>query len=171
MLDVGCNAGFFAVEAKRRGAARVLGVDAQRHHVRQACFVRRALGLEIEFRRLSVYDLSRPQGVGQFDITLALGLLYHCKHLVQALENLYDVTRDSHHETAIYPPRSRSNGRRYLGLITPMSRVGARHTCWLISRIRGVKRSRLQLVLAEHGEHDGAAKNVGFKEIERALSR
>ncbi len=31
VLDVGCNAGFYAVEAKRRNAGRVLGVDAQRH--------------------------------------------------------------------------------------------------------------------------------------------
>src|SRR5436309_596182 len=34
VLDVGCNAGFYAVEAKRRGARRVLGVDGQRQHVR-----------------------------------------------------------------------------------------------------------------------------------------
>lgn len=93
VLDVGCNAGFYAVEAKRRGAARVLGVDAQRHHVLQAGFVRDALGLELDFRRLSVYDLS-PRTVGEFDVTLALGLIYHCKHLVLALENLWRVTRD-----------------------------------------------------------------------------
>ena len=91
VLDVGCNAGFYAVEAKRRGAARVLGVDSQRHQVRQASFVARALGLPIEFRRMSVYDLS-PETVGIFDVTLALGLVYHLKHLVQGLERLYSVT-------------------------------------------------------------------------------
>lgn len=103
VLDVGCNAGFYAIEAKRRGAARVLGVDAQRHHVRQALFVRRVLGLNIEYRRMSVYDLTRSS-VGVFDITLALGLIYHCKHLVLALERLYDVTRELLIiETAIQP--------------------------------------------------------------------
>ncbi|HEX6625447.1 MAG TPA: DUF1698 domain-containing protein, partial [Pyrinomonadaceae bacterium] len=86
VLDVGCNAGFYAFEAKRRGAARVLGVDGQRQHVRQALFVRKALGMEgVEFRRMNVYELTR-RNVGQFDITLALGLVYHCKHLVLALE-------------------------------------------------------------------------------------
>src|SRR3954447_16247358 len=64
VLDVGCNAGFYAVEAKRRNAARVVGVDSQRAQVRQALFVRRALGLDLEIRRLSVYDLS-PQTVGR----------------------------------------------------------------------------------------------------------
>ena len=91
VLDVGCNAGFYSVEAMRRGAARVLGVDAQRHEVRQASFVARALGLPMEFRRMSVYDLS-PETVGVFDVTLALGLVYHLKHLVHGLERLHSVT-------------------------------------------------------------------------------
>jgi tRNA (mo5U34)-methyltransferase len=103
VLDVGCNAGFYSIEAKRRGAARVLGVDAQRPLINQALFVRRALSLDIEYRRMSVYDLSRSS-VGQFDITLALGLIYHCKHLVLALEKLFEVTKELLIiETAILP--------------------------------------------------------------------
>ena len=104
VLDVGCNGGFYCVEAKRRGAGRVLGVDGQRQHVRQALFVRKVLGLDLEFRRFSVYDL-QPATVGRFDITLALGLVYHLKHLVLALERLYDVTNETLLvETAIIPP-------------------------------------------------------------------
>jgi tRNA (mo5U34)-methyltransferase len=104
LLDVGCNGGFYCVEAKRRGAHRVLGVDGQRQHVRQALFVRKVLGLDLEFRRFSVYDLD-PATVGIFDITLALGLVYHLKHLVLALERLYDVTKELLIvETAIIPP-------------------------------------------------------------------
>ena len=104
LLDVGCNGGFYCVEAKRRGARRVLGVDGQRQHVRQALFVRKVLGLDLEFRRFSVYDLD-PATVGVFDITLALGLVYHLKHLVLALERLYEVTRELLIvETAIIPP-------------------------------------------------------------------
>lgn len=104
VLDVGCNGGFYSVEVKRRGAGRVLGVDGQRQHVRQALFVRKVLGLELEFRRLSVYDL-RPGTIGRFDITLALGLVYHLKHLVFALERLYEVTNELLIiESAIVPP-------------------------------------------------------------------
>ena len=104
VLDVGCNGGFYCVEAKRRGAHRVLGVDAQRQHVRQALFVRKVLGLDLEFRRFSVYDLD-PATIGIFDITLALGLVYHLKHLVLALERLYGVTKELLIvETAIIPP-------------------------------------------------------------------
>ena len=104
VLDVGCNAGFYAFEAKRRGALRVLGVDGQRQHVRQGLFVREVLGLDVEFRRLNVYELT-PRTVGKFDITLALGLLYHLKHPILALENLYQVTNELLIiETAILPP-------------------------------------------------------------------
>ncbi|MCA1850213.1 MAG: hypothetical protein LC672_03940, partial [Acidobacteria bacterium] len=79
-------------------------VDAQRHQIRQALFVRRVLGLDIEYKRMSVYDLS-PRATGRFDITLALGLIYHCKHLVLALERLFQVTKELLIiETAILPP-------------------------------------------------------------------
>jgi tRNA (mo5U34)-methyltransferase len=103
VLDVGCNAGFYSFEAKRRGARRVLGVDGQRQHVRQGLFVRKVLGLDVEFRRLNVYELT-PRNLGQFDITLALGLLYHLKHPILALENLYQLTKELLViETAIMP--------------------------------------------------------------------
>jgi tRNA (mo5U34)-methyltransferase len=105
VLDVGCNAGFYSFEAKRRGAKRVLGVDGQRQHVRQGLFVRKVLGLDVEFRRLNAYELG-SRIVGQFDITLALGLLYHLKHPVLALENLYRVTKELLViETAVMPAK------------------------------------------------------------------
>jgi tRNA (mo5U34)-methyltransferase len=113
VLDVGCNAGFYAVELKRRGAARVVGVDSQRSLVRQAEFVRDVLGLDIEYARASVYDLD-PRASGQFDVVLALGLIYHCKHLVLALERLFAVTRELLVlETAVYPPKKSPGSFEY----------------------------------------------------------
>jgi tRNA (mo5U34)-methyltransferase len=93
VLDIGCNAGFFSIEAKRRNAARVLGIDAQRHEIMQAQFVKRVLGLDIEYQQMNIYDVS-PATVGTFDVTLALGLLYHCKHLLLAIETLFAVTNE-----------------------------------------------------------------------------
>ena len=93
VLDVGCNGGFYALEAKRRNAGRVLGIDSQRLPIRQARFAARVLGLDIEYERMSVYDVSL-QRTGKFDITLALGLIYHCKHPLLALERLFQVTSD-----------------------------------------------------------------------------
>jgi tRNA (mo5U34)-methyltransferase len=93
VLDIGCNAGFFSVEAKRRHADRVLGIDAQRHEIMQAEFVKRVLHLDIEYQQMSIYDVS-PATIGTFDVTLALGLLYHCKHLLLAMETLFAVTNE-----------------------------------------------------------------------------
>jgi tRNA (mo5U34)-methyltransferase len=108
VTDVGCYAGFYALEAKRQGPARVVGIDAQRFVIQQALFVGQVLSRGIEFRRMSVYDL-KPRTVGRYDITLALGLIYHCKHLTQALENLGQVTKDLLIiETAVYSPGERT---------------------------------------------------------------
>src|SRR4030095_11389208 len=98
---------------KRRGAERVLGIDSQRELVRQANFVRRVLDLDIDYRRMSVYDLD-PRELGQFDLTLALGLIYHCKHLVLALERLFAITRELLViETAVYPPEKAPESFEY----------------------------------------------------------
>ena len=90
VLDIGCNGGFYALEANKRGA-EVLGVDARRFHVRQASFAAHALGLHnIRFSRRSLYELD-PATDGTYDIVLALGLIYHLKHLVSGMEILYDM--------------------------------------------------------------------------------
>ena len=58
VLDIGCNAGFYALEMKRRGAQRVLGIDFDKDYLAQARFAAEVSGLEIEFRELSVYDVA-----------------------------------------------------------------------------------------------------------------
>src|SRR5262245_38674257 len=36
VLDIGCNAGFYCLELKKRGAGRVLGVDVDERYLTQA---------------------------------------------------------------------------------------------------------------------------------------
>jgi tRNA (mo5U34)-methyltransferase len=168
VLDVGCNAGFFSFEAARRGASRVVGVDAQRHHVRQALFVRRALGLPAEFRRLSVYDLD-PRGVGRFDVTLALGLVYHLKHLVLALENLYRVTRELLVvESAIYPARERRGlfGRGSEDAAPDSARGLPVHLLAYVENAPGAKEAVYNWFLPSAGALVALLKNVGFESVE-----
>src|SRR4051812_45956312 len=38
VLDIGCNAGFFSIEMKRRGAERVVGIDFDERYLAQARF-------------------------------------------------------------------------------------------------------------------------------------
>ena len=84
VLDIGCNAGFYSMEMKRRGAARVLGIDSDEDYLRQACFAAEVKGLDIEFRNLSVYDVG---ALGEkFDIVILMGVLYHLRHPLLALD-------------------------------------------------------------------------------------
>jgi tRNA (mo5U34)-methyltransferase len=93
VLDIGCNGGFYSIEMKRRGADRVLGIDHDEDYLRQARFAARVSGFDIEFRRVSVYDAGR---IGEkFDLVLFLGVLYHLRHPLLALDLLHEhVTRD-----------------------------------------------------------------------------
>jgi tRNA (mo5U34)-methyltransferase len=93
VLDIGCNAGFYSMEMKRRGAARVLGVDTDEDYLNQARFAAEVSGLDIEFRRLSVYEAA---SIGErFDIVLFMGVFYHLRHPLLALDLIHEyLTRD-----------------------------------------------------------------------------
>jgi len=84
-LDVGCNAGFYSFELARRGA-KVLGVDADERYLRQARWARAQLGLDdrVELRRMQVYDLLSLRE--RFDLVLFLGVLYHLRYPLLALD-------------------------------------------------------------------------------------
>ena len=93
MLDIGCNAGFYSFEMKRRGAARVLGIDFDDYYLNQARFAAQVLALDVEFRRMSVYDVGALRE--RFDVVLFLGLIYHLRHPLLALDLIHeDVARD-----------------------------------------------------------------------------
>ena len=85
VLDIGCNAGFYSIEMKRRGASRVLAVDSDERYLAQARFASETLGQGgIEFRKLDVYDVG---AIGeQFDLVIFMGVLYHLRHPLLALD-------------------------------------------------------------------------------------
>src|SRR5204863_4430403 len=88
VLDIGCNGGFYSIEMKRRGADRVLGIDWDEDYLAQARYAARVLGADIEFRRLSVYDVG---ALGErFDYVLFMGVLYHLRHPLLALDLLHE---------------------------------------------------------------------------------
>jgi tRNA (mo5U34)-methyltransferase len=91
VLDVGCNAGYYCVEMKKRGAGRVLGIDLDDRYLAQANFVRDTLKLDIEFQKLCVYDVD--QIAGQFDYVLLLGVFYHLRYPLLALDKVVKKVR------------------------------------------------------------------------------
>jgi tRNA (mo5U34)-methyltransferase len=97
VLDVGAWDGFFSFEAERRGARRVLATDSfcwgQGGWGTKAGFefARRALGSRVEDRTIDPLDLN-PETVGTFDLVLFIGVLYHMRHPLLALERIASVT-------------------------------------------------------------------------------
>ncbi|MEN3337193.1 MAG: tRNA (mo5U34)-methyltransferase [Acidobacteriota bacterium] len=88
VLDIGCNAGFYSIEMKRRGASRVLGLDTDPRYLAQARFAAEIQGVDIEFRQMSVYEL--PTLGERFDLVLFMGVLYHLRHPLLALDILHE---------------------------------------------------------------------------------
>jgi tRNA (mo5U34)-methyltransferase len=93
VLDIGCNGGFYAIEMKRRGADRVVGIDEDATYLAQARFAAEITGMDIELKQLSVYDVAV---LGEtFDLVLFLGVLYHLRHPLLALDLIHEhVARD-----------------------------------------------------------------------------
>ena len=88
VLDIGCNGGFYSIEMKRRGAARVVAIDSDERYLAQARLAAEITAAEIEFRQLSVYDVA---ALGErFDLVLFLGVLYHLRHPLLALDLLHE---------------------------------------------------------------------------------
>jgi tRNA (mo5U34)-methyltransferase len=90
VLDIGAWDGWFTFEMERRGAS-VVAVDA----VRSAKFLRarELLASRAEYVVADVCDL-RPAELGRFDIVLFLGVLYHLKHPLLALERVCALATD-----------------------------------------------------------------------------
>ena len=99
VLDIGAWDGVFSFEAERRGASRVLATDSY-------CWngegwgtkegfdtARRILGSRVEDFEIDVMDLS-PERVGTFDVVLFVGVLYHLRHPLLALERVASVSAD-----------------------------------------------------------------------------
>lgn len=99
VLDIGAWDGFFSFEAERRGASRVLALDCYcwsgSGWGTKAGFelARRALRSRVEDVEMDVFDIS-PDNIGTFDVVLFLGVLYHLRHPLLALERIASVASD-----------------------------------------------------------------------------
>ena len=92
-VDLACHQGWFAAHLAQGGFGRVTGIDARAEHVADATLARDALGLEqLEFRQSDVHALDTA-ALGEHDLVLCFGLIYHLENPVGALRVARALTR------------------------------------------------------------------------------
>jgi len=90
VLDIGTWDGWFAFEMERRGA-EVMAVDCWDNPRFRS--IHKTLQSKADYRILDMYELT-PERIGYFDIVLFMGVLYHLKHPLLALERVCALTTD-----------------------------------------------------------------------------
>ena len=93
VLDVGANAGYFALQSKFRGARRVVGTEFEQLFFDQALTIREVWGVDIDYRLLDAHDVASLKE--SFDLIVFAGILYHLKHPLFVLETLGRMCTDA----------------------------------------------------------------------------
>jgi len=91
-LDIGTSDGYFAFELEKRGAA-VTAIDFVPETYSGFATARRILDSQVEYRMDNVYNLA-PESYGTFDVVLFLGVLYHLRKPLAALDAIRSVMKE-----------------------------------------------------------------------------
>ncbi len=91
VLDIGAWDGWFSFEMERRGA-EVTAVDCWDNP--RFRYAHERFGSRVRYLVCDVYSLT-PRELGQFDLVLFFGVLYHLKHPLLALERVCALARDT----------------------------------------------------------------------------
>jgi tRNA (mo5U34)-methyltransferase len=93
VLDIGARDGFFTFEAEKRGAAEVVALDNEPPDHTGFAIAAELLGSKATYVTENVYALDEER-FGRFDLVLFLGVIYHLRHPLLALDRIHDVTAD-----------------------------------------------------------------------------
>ena len=91
VLDIGAFDGAISFVCERRGAARVVAQDLQIRSTLR--LLHDYLGSSVEFHEGSVYQLD-PARIGQFDVVIFSGVLYHMRYPLLAIDRMRGVAKD-----------------------------------------------------------------------------
>ena len=91
VLDIGAWDGWFSFEAERHGAG-VTAIDCV--EIANFLEIQKKLASRVSYRILDFYELPES-GLGTFDFVFFLGILYHLKHPLLALEIVCALTTDT----------------------------------------------------------------------------
>jgi len=90
-LDLASHQGWFAVKMAQTGFSPVLGIDARESHVSDSQLISDIYGLEdLTFQQGDIHAQDTGQ-LGQYDVVLMLGLLYHLENPIGALRTCREL--------------------------------------------------------------------------------
>jgi len=90
-LDIGCNEGFFCLEAKRRGASKVVGLDSNQDAIQKAINRAKEEKLEIEF----IWSDWNFLPYEKFDYILFASSLHYVQNPIEFFDSLFNHLTDS----------------------------------------------------------------------------
>lgn len=93
VLDIGCRDGFFSFEMEKRGA-EVVAADYANPKSTGFAIAAEILGSRLSYQVKNVYNVD-PEKDGVFDVILFLGLLYHLRNPMLAIDRLRSVLKPS----------------------------------------------------------------------------
>jgi tRNA (mo5U34)-methyltransferase len=96
VLDIGCNAGFWSLQAIESGCDFVMGIDGRQMHIDQANFVFKVKEIEenrYKFVAGNIFDVDL-QEFGTFDIVICLAMFHHVSKHIELLEKITEINDD-----------------------------------------------------------------------------
>jgi len=90
-LDIGCSDGYFSFELEKRGA-EVTAMDFVPETYTGFRVAKEILGSSVTYRMDNVYNL-KPEEYGHFDVVFFLGVLYHLRKPLAALDAIRSVMK------------------------------------------------------------------------------
>lgn len=84
VLDIGPSDGFFSMKMALRGA-QVTAIDYREKDAHGFGAMEYITGLSFDYRQLNLYDIPY-ENIGEFDLVLLLGVIYHLPDMIRALE-------------------------------------------------------------------------------------
>lgn len=91
VLDIGAWNGGYSFECERRGAAEVVAYSLENPDVTGFNRLKALLGSRVRYVQGSVYTLS-PEQMGEFDLILFFGVLYHLRYPLLAMDRIRSVS-------------------------------------------------------------------------------
>lgn len=100
VLDIGCNAGYFSIKMKQRGAASVLGIDIKLKSINQARFVANYFNVSVDYEVVNLYEFVLTNR-RKFDFVLFLGVFYHLRYPLLVVDKIAEMAREKMYFTTV----------------------------------------------------------------------